>query len=79
MPIELHRYLKITDEDEMIIDVLVAKDEKVRQIIRDSVEADSEDGRAKIANRKDLIWLKRIRDSKQDQADIEKLEDEEIQ
>ncbi len=29
-----------------------------------------------LANKKDLIWLKRTRDSKQDQADIEKLEDD---
>ena len=77
--IELHRFLKVTDEDEMIIDVLVAQAEEVRRIIRDSVEAESEDGRAKIASRKDLIWLKRMRDSKQDQADIEKLENEENQ
>jgi len=29
-----------------------------------------------IANKRDLIWLKRMRDSKQDQADVEKLEDD---
>ena len=29
-----------------------------------------------VANKKDLIWLKRTRGSKQDQADIEKLENE---
>lgn len=76
VPIELHRFLKVTPEDEMMIDILVAKAEKVRRIIRDSVEAKSEKGRVMLANRKDLIWLKRMRDSKQDQADIEKLEDE---
>jgi hypothetical protein len=27
-------------------------------------------------NKKDLIWLKNARDSKQDQADIEKLKDD---
>ena len=78
--IELHRFLKVVgDEDEMIIDVLIAQTEEVSRIIIDSVEAESEEGRAKIATRKDLIWLKRMRDSKQDQADIEKLEDEENQ
>jgi hypothetical protein len=77
VPIELHRFLKVTDEDEMIIDILVAETEEVRRIIRDAVEAESEEGRVMIASRKDLIWLKRMRDSKQDQADIEKLEDEE--
>lgn len=29
-----------------------------------------------LANKNDLIWLKRARDSKQDQADIEKLEND---
>jgi predicted nucleotidyltransferase len=76
LPIDLHRFLKVTPEDEMMIDILVAKTEEVRRIIRDSVEAESEEGRVMLATRKDLIWLKRMRDSKQDQADIEKLEDE---
>lgn len=76
VPIELHRFLKVINEDEMIIDILIAEIEEVRRVIRDSVEAESEEGRIKIASRKDLIWLKRMRDSKQDQADIEKLEDE---
>ena len=38
--------------------------------------AESEEGRVMIAKKEDLIWLKRVRNSKQDQADIEKLEDE---
>jgi len=74
--IELHRFLKVTPEDEMMIDILVAKTEEVRRVIRDAVEAESEHGRVVLANKKDLIWLKGLRDSKQDQADIEKLEDE---
>jgi hypothetical protein len=68
--------LKATPEDEMMIDILVAKDEDVRRIIQDAVQAESEDGRVRLANKKDLVWLKRSRGSKQDQADIEKLEDE---
>jgi hypothetical protein len=40
------------------------------------VEAESEEGKVMVVNRKDLIWLKSMRDSKQDQADIEKLEDD---
>lgn len=76
VPIELHRFLKVTPEDELMIDILLAKAKEVRRIIRDSVEVESEEGRVKLANRKDLIWLKKMRNSKQDQADIEKLEDE---
>jgi len=76
--IELHRYLKIANaEDEMMIDILVARDEVVRKIIQNAVEAESEEGEVRIANKKDLIWLKRTRNSKQDQADIEKLENDE--
>ena len=74
--IELHRFLKVVDpEDEMLVDILVAKDEEVRRIIQNAVETESEEGRVMLANKKDLIWLKRSRDSKQDQADIERLED----
>jgi len=75
--IELHRFLKVTnEEDEMLIDILVAKDEEVRKVIQNAVEAESEEGRVLLANKKDLIWLKKTRDSKQDQADIEKLEND---
>jgi hypothetical protein len=75
--IELHRFLKVVSpEDEMLIDLLVAKDEEVRRVIHNAVVAESEEGKVMVANKKDLIWLKRARDSKQDQADIEKLEDD---
>jgi hypothetical protein len=76
--IELHRFLKAVDpEDELMIDILVARDDQVRKIVQEAVGAESEEGRVMVANKKDLIWLKRLRDSKQDQADIEKLENEE--
>lgn len=37
---------------------------------------ESKKGKLRVAGKKDLIWLKRFRNSKQDQADIEKLENE---
>ncbi len=75
--IELHRFLKVSaSEDGMMIDILMAKDNEVKRIIQDALEAASEEGRVMVANKKDLIWLKRTRDSKQDEADIEKLEDD---
>ena len=75
--IELHRFLRVVSpEDEMLIDILVAKDEEVKRIIENAVVAESEEGRVMLANKKDLIRLKRTRDSKQDQADIEKLEND---
>jgi len=77
VPVQLHRFSKVTPEDEMMIDILVAKTEEVKRVLRDDVEAESEHGRVVLANKKDLVWLKGLRDSKQDQADLEKLEDEE--
>lgn len=75
--IELHRFFKALDEEDgMLIDILVAENEEVRSIIRNAVEAESEEGRVILANKRDLIRLKRMRDSKQDQADIERLEDD---
>ncbi len=76
--IELHRFLKVDSKDEMMIDILVAKEEQIRKIIQNAIEAESGEGRVMLANKKDLIWLKKIRNSKQDQADIEKLENEKI-
>jgi hypothetical protein len=60
----------------MLIDVLVAKNGEARNVIQNAVEAESGKGRVMLANKKDLIWLKRTRNSKQDQADIEKLEND---
>ena len=77
VPLELHRFLKVVDDDEMMIDIVIAGADDVKRIIRESVEAESVTGRVKIAGRKDLIWLKKMRGSKQDLADLEKLEDEE--
>ena len=74
--IELHRFLKVTKDDEMTMNILVAETDEVRRIIDECIEAESEEGSVRIASRKDLIWLKRIRGSKQDQADIEKLDEE---
>lgn len=75
--IELHRFFKsVTPNDEMMIDILLATDETVGRIIHNAVEAESEQGIVRVANKKDLIRLNRMRDSKQDQADIERLEDD---
>lgn len=75
--IEMHRFLKpMPPDDQMMIDILIANDDKVTRIIEEALEAESEQGNVRVANKEDLIWLKRTRNSKQDQADIEKLENE---
>ena len=74
----LHRFVKGEDLDEMIVDVLVAGDDRHQEIIANALEAESDGtGLVRVASKSDLIWLKRQRNSKQDQADIARLEDEE--
>jgi hypothetical protein len=74
--LELHRFMKTQGEDSMMIDVLLAEDEAHRGIIRDAVELESAKGLVRVARKEDLIALKRIRNSRQDQLDIEGLEHE---
>lgn len=63
--------------DEMIVDVVVAGDDRHRRIIANAHDAEAEGtGVIRVAAKSDLIWLKRKRNSKQDQADIERLENE---
>jgi hypothetical protein len=73
----LHRLTKIEEEDSLSIDLLEGNDERHKEIIRNSIVDKSEFGPVYIANRQDLIWLKRFRNSKQDLADIEALENDE--
>ena len=74
----LHRFLRAEGSSGMIIDILVAGDSRHEQIIKNALEAESEKvGVVKVADKADLIWLKRKRNSKQDQADIARLSDEE--
>ena len=62
----------------MNIDIIVAGDDRHERIITDALEAEAEGtGIVKVANRADLIWLKRRRNSTQDQADIARLSEEE--
>lgn len=75
-PLTIHRFLKIQGSDEMIIDLLVAGDKKHLEIIENALIAEGEHGIAHVAGKSDIIWLKRQRNSLQDQADIERLENE---
>jgi hypothetical protein len=75
--ITLHRFFKAHDDEEMLIDILEGSGNEVERIIASSVVAESEDGSVNVIRKEDLIGLKRIRNSKQDQADIERLKNEE--
>ena len=75
-PLTLHRFLKVQDNEEMVIDVMIGKTKRHSMVINNALEAESNEGVIRVAAKKDLIWMKRFRNSKQDQADIEKLENE---
>ena len=74
----LHRYMKIEDQDEMIIDILVSGNLTFDRIVDEAEIYKSEKiGDVRLVTKKDLIDMKRIRNSAQDKADIERLQDEE--
>jgi hypothetical protein len=75
--ITLHRLTKIEEEDSLSIDLLEGNEERHKEIIKNAMIDETEFGPVCIANREDLIWLKRFRNSKQDLADIEALENDE--
>ena len=72
----LHRFTKVVDNDLMIIDILIAGDQTLLEIIANAIEARSDYGVALVARKADIIWLKKQRNSLQDQADIERLNNE---
>ena len=74
--ITLHRLTKIEAEDLLSIDLLVGHEERHKEIIKNAVTEETEYGLTCIASREDLIWMKRLRNSKQDIADIEALEND---
>ena len=59
----------------MQLDVLTANDNRSRQIINNSLRAESEHGTIHVAKKEDLIWMKRQRNSGQDTVDSKKLEE----
>jgi len=72
----LHRLSKIEGEDSLAIDLLEAREERHSRIIENAIIEKTEYGLVYIATREDLIWMKRLRNSKQDIADIEALEND---
>lgn len=74
--ITLHRFLKIEEKEHLQLDVLTANEKRSKQIIKNALEAESEQGIVRVATKKDLIWMKKQRDSDQDKVDIKKLEDD---
>jgi len=74
-PLILRRFLKVEGQDEIMIDVLLASADEHLRIIEDAIPAESEIGPVPIATRRDIIWMKRSRNSDQDRVDIKELEE----
>ena len=74
--ITLHRLTKVEGEDLLSIDLLAGNEQRHKEIIRNAIVEETEYGWVCIADREDLIWMKRLRNSKQDIADIEALEND---
>jgi len=70
----LHRFIKIVGNEHLQLDVLTANSERSQQIIQNALHAESEKGTVRVASIEDLIWMKRKRNSDQDQVDIKMLE-----
>jgi len=73
----LYRFVKTQEQDYMVVDVLVGHEQRHRDIIEQTVVEESEAGPVPIARKDDLIWLKQLRNSDQDQVDIRRLSDDE--
>lgn len=73
----LHRFFKTEEDDEMIIDVLIAGSKEHQAIISRARVAESDTlGKIYVAQREDLVALKQLRNSKLDQVDIDELKNE---
>ena len=69
----LHRFMKVEGEEFLVADILVGNEEKHKNIVKNALEEKSEKGVVKVANKNDLIWMKKMRNSDQDKVDIKGL------
>lgn len=75
--ITLHRFMRTEGEEFFIVDVMMGSDDRYQEIIRNAITDKLDDISVKVARKEDLIYLKSLRNSTQDQADIERLQHDE--
>ena len=75
--ITLRRFMKVVGTRHLLVDVMVGNESSHRDIVDRSLVAESHETVVRVARKEDLVWLKRQRNSLQDQADIERLSDDE--
>ena len=73
--LSLHRFVKPVPDDEFFVDVLVAEAPELAAIVDRALLVESPDHPpVRLARREDIVLLKKLRASPQDQADIVLLE-----
>ena len=71
----MHRFVKPVPDDEFFVDVLVAETPELAAIAERALLVESPDHPpVRLARREDIVLLKKLRASPQDQADIALLE-----
>lgn len=75
--LRLHRFLKPLPDDELFLDILVAESAKMEAIVDRAIRIEAPGHpTVPVARREDIIALKKLRASPQDEADITLLQDE---
>lgn len=73
----LHRYVKIVDNDYLVLDILTGNDKRYKTIFENVINYDWEKGKVAVVSREDLVYLKKRRNSEQDKIDIKNLQNNE--
>jgi hypothetical protein len=55
----LHRFMKVEGEKYLMIDILLANEERHRQMLARSIHDEWREGRIRIISKNDLIWMKK--------------------
>ena len=72
----LHRFMKTQGEDYVMVDILSGHEKRHRKIVENALAQKSEFGPVRLAQKRDIIWMKKQRGSPQDQVDIGRLKNE---
>jgi hypothetical protein len=70
----VHRFSRFDQEEHLTVDVMISDEERYAKIVEEAEIAQTAAGPIRFAAKEHLIWLKKFRNSKLDQADIEAIE-----
>ncbi len=70
----VHRFSRFEQGEHMVVDVMVSDEERYTKIVEQAEIAQTAAGLIRFAAKEHLIWLKKFRNSQQDQADIVAIE-----